>query len=163
MTPTAEHAVERTLTFEGPERTNYPMDYGGDTKWGISKRWHPEVDLDHLTRDDAGRFLWLHYWQPLQLDRLMSPDVAARVFDAAVLCGTRRAVQLLQRAVRACGRDVEEDGDLGPQTVAAEAECDARSLVPAMRAEVAGYHRIRAAMDPTQAVFLKGWLSRAYS
>lgn len=162
MTPACLAAIARTLRFEGEDRTNYAEDYGGDTKWGISKRWHPEVDLDTLTREDAMAVLEASYWTPLGLDRFC-PDVAAKIFDCAVLCGPSMAVRFLQRAIRACGLDCEEDGCLGPHTLAACLGIPSREILPSMRSEVAGYHRETVARDPAQSMFLQGWLRRAYS
>ena len=48
-------------------------DPGGETKFGISKRAHPDLDIANLTRDQAGAVYRRDYW-----DRLRCFDLPAR-------------------------------------------------------------------------------------
>ncbi len=73
------------------------------------------------------------------------------------------AHRLIQRALRSAGRDVIEDGLLGPKTIAAINAVDVSDLLAALKSEAAGYYRSIAASNPKQRKFLKGWLNRAYS
>src|SRR5690606_28008981 len=45
-------AVEVVLKHEGGY-VNNPSDPGGETKYGISKRSYPELDIANLTQEDA--------------------------------------------------------------------------------------------------------------
>jgi lysozyme family protein len=89
------------------------------------------------------------------------------VFDLAVNIGPAHAVRCLQRALRACGRRLTEDGALGRATVLAAAGANQLALAAALRAEAAGYYRARAALERGRRAggdreFLDGWLNRAY-
>ena len=93
--------------------SNHPNDPGGETKYGISKRAYPHLDIADLTLDDAKAIYQRDYWNKVRGDEL--PDaIAVNVFDMAVNHGVKAAVKILQAAV---GTDV--DGVLGPQTLAA--------------------------------------------
>jgi lysozyme family protein len=60
-----DSAVNEVLGEEAGYGMN-PADPGGETKWGISKRAFPNVDIVNLTRDDAKQLYLAHYWQPLE-------------------------------------------------------------------------------------------------
>ena len=47
-----ERAIDKTLAWEGGY-VNDPKDPGGETKYGISKRAHPDVDIKNLSREKA--------------------------------------------------------------------------------------------------------------
>lgn len=79
--------------------SNDPRDSGGRTIYGISERWHPRMWRDGPpTLDEARLFYLEEFWEPLQLERIDSPDVQMEVFDSAVNCGPRTASRWLQRA-----------------------------------------------------------------
>lgn len=82
-------ALTFTLSHEGGY-VNIPSDPGGETKWGISKRAHPTVDIRNLTEADAAQIYYDEYWVPSGCDGLDLPLQVA-VFDTAVNCGVGRA------------------------------------------------------------------------
>jgi lysozyme family protein len=88
-------------------------DSGGLTRFGISQRAFPDLDIARLTREQAFELYRLHYWQAVQADRL-PVGIDLLVFDAAVNLGPETAVRLLQRVLR-----VREDGKVGPETLVA--------------------------------------------
>lgn len=81
------------LKWEG-EYSNDPSDPGGETKYGISKRAYPELDIKSLTKEDAARIYYRDYWQPLDCDS-RPDDLAMSVFDAGVNCGIGRVSKWL--------------------------------------------------------------------
>lgn len=153
-------AVHVVLGHEGGESV-HPDDRGGPTKFGIAQRWHPDVDVRSLTRERAIEIYWERYWQGRGYERLPEA-VAIKVFDLAVNVGRLLAGICLQRALRACGARVVEDGVIGPKTAAAAANVDPAALLAAVRSEAAGEYR-RMASITGQRVFEAGWLNRAYS
>jgi lysozyme family protein len=157
-----DQAIEVVLGHEGDTYSNHPNDRGGATKFGISQRYNPDVNVRELTRAQAIEIYWERYWQGRGYERLPDP-VAIKVFDLAVNLGERTAVRCLQRALRACGVPVKIDGLLGPQTCGAARSAEVGTLVAALRSEAAGEYRLRVARDGGQAVFQNGWLNRAYA
>jgi lysozyme family protein len=93
----------------------------------------------------------------------LPPPVAGKLLDAAVNLGIAPAVRALQRALRAAGRRLDDDGKLGPVTLEAAATLAPETVLPALREALAGHYRLIAASNPAQARFLTGWLARAYS
>lgn len=154
-------AVEGVLADEGGASSN-PADRGGLTRFGISARSNPGVNIAALTRDGAIEIYWREWWTRFGFDRLPAA-LAAKTFDLAVNIGAAHAIQCIQRALRACGQPVAEDGVIGPGTVLAATRADADALMAAMRSEAAGYYRLVAANQTSGAEFLKGWLNRAYA
>jgi lysozyme family protein len=154
-------AVERVLADEGGYSSS-PADPGGATKFGISARAHPGVDIATLTRDAAVNIYWREWWLPFGFAQLPAA-IAAKTFDLSVNIGAAHAIQCLQRALRACGSPVTEDGVLGEATALASRRADPAALMAAMRSEAAGYYRILAASRDGAQAFIKGWLNRAYA
>lgn len=107
-----EEAVAMVLRYEGGE-TNDPQDPGKRTKYGISSKTHPGVDLDTLTREGAMEIYRTEYWDTCQCDALPG-QVAIILFDSAVNQGVPTAIRLLQREVQ-----VTQDGVMGAQTLEA--------------------------------------------
>ena len=154
-------AVQGVLADEGGDSSN-PADAGGATRFGISTRAHPGLDIATLTRDAAVKMYWDEWWVRFGFARLPAA-VAAKTFDLAVNMGASNAIECLQRALRASGAPVTEDGAMGPATALAAARADPAALMSAMRSEFAAHYRLVAAKQNRDQVFLKGWLNRAYA
>lgn len=144
-----ETALARVLAHEGGY-VNDPKDPGGETKYGISKRAYPEVNIKALTKAQAGELYRRDYWDAIKGDQL-HPAVAFQVFDAAVNHGVSWASRTLQRAVR-----VTVDGKIGPQTIAAVENVGPAATIEAFNDYRERYYR----KLPTFQRFGKGWLAR---
>lgn len=149
-------AVDFVLKHEGGYSDD-PHDAGGETKFGISQKYHPDVDIPNLTVDQA-KAIYFDTWVRYRWREFDSQDVANKVFDYAVNMGPSHAHRVLQRALRACGQLVEEDGKLGPKTLAAANLAPEIPLLVALRCEGAAWYRMK--RDPH---FERGWLNRAYA
>lgn len=144
MTP-FEFAVDFVLLQEDGY-VNDPRDPGGETKYGISKKAFPDLDIASLTVTQAKEIYRKQYWNAVQADEL-PPGVGLMVFDLAVNAGVHRSIILLQRACK-----VAEDGVLGPLTLEAAKHVDPMSL-GAVRVE---FYRAL----PTYAIYGHGWIRR---
>ena len=156
-------ALPIVLKHEGGY-VNDKSDAGGETKYGISKRSFPDVDIKRLTVTDAARIYKDHYWSPL-LERLDDQEVATKLFDLIVNMGAGRAVRLFQSSVNRVSagvRPIPVDGKLGPMTVGRANAIDAARLLEALREAAAGHYRAIVKAKPNQQKFLRGWLNRAY-
>lgn len=69
---------------------NDPKDSGGMTKYGISKRAYPNLDIANLTKEQAKEIYKNDYWKASAAHRYNWPMCLA-VFDAAVNVGVSRA------------------------------------------------------------------------
>jgi lysozyme family protein len=133
-------------------------DTGGLTKFGISQRSWPTVDIENLTQEQAQRIYLDGYWKPIKGNAL-PPGLALVVFDAAVNMGVPTAVRLLQTVLR----NVTVDGVMGPETVSG-----AKMFLPRVEL-VAQYLRLRsswyrdlAAKSEKHAKYLYGWELRCW-
>lgn len=94
-------SVELVLAAEGGY-VNNPSDPGGETKFGISKRSYPKLDIANLTRDDAIALYFTDFWEKFRIG-LLPAQIAAKVFNIGVDIYPMPAIICLQRACRACG------------------------------------------------------------
>ncbi|HEX3408668.1 MAG TPA: glycosyl hydrolase 108 family protein [Candidatus Binataceae bacterium] len=156
--------MERVLVHEGGYSCN-PSDPGGETHFGISKRSYPQLNISSLTREAAIAIYFRDWWRRYRYSDLPGP-IGAKLFDLAVNIGPEHAAHCLQRALRACGRQVSEDGLIGEQTRTAAPAANQVALMAALRSEAAGYYRTIAASEHgnrSKNAFLEGWLDRAYA
>lgn len=139
-----------------------PRDPGGETKYGISRRSYPDLDIAALSPDEAGRIYRRDFWERLSLDGL-PPALAAATLDAAVNLGPVPAVKMLQQGLnRTAGCGLLKDGLPGPLTMAAARALSGLALRLAVKEvlllRAAHYARL-AGSDPLRA-FLRGWILR---
>jgi hypothetical protein len=87
-------AMQFIFKWEG-EYVNDPKDLGGETKYGISKRWYPHLDIKNLTRDQASKIYYKDYWKKAGCDKHFFPDNIL-LFDTAVHMGVFRALEIYQ-------------------------------------------------------------------
>ena len=108
------------------------------TKFGISAKAYPDLDIERLSIADAVAVYQRDYVVPLRLARYRD-GVAYQVLDFGVNAGPDRAIRRLQRAI-----GVGTDGVAGPLTLAAleaRSEGDVIMLLVAERIEFLTYLR----------------------
>ena len=66
-----EEIIEQVLEHEGGY-VNDPDDPGGETKFGIAKKFNPDVDIKNLTKEGAKEIYRQKYWNPSKADKV--PD-----------------------------------------------------------------------------------------
>jgi lysozyme family protein len=136
-----------------------PLDPGGATNLGITLRvlseWRhtavTKIDVQNLTRDEAGAIYRARYWNVIHGDDLPA-GVDLMVFDAGVNLGAGRSARMLQAAVGA-----GEDGAIGPATLGAVAGYQDRSdLISKLANAREAYYRTLS----TFSHFGTGWTAR---
>jgi len=145
--------------------TNDPKDAGGETKWGISKNAHPDVDIKSLTYKQAVDIYRQDYYDPYY-DLIMSENVAYKVYDTGVYSGRKTAVKMLQRTIRQqTGLTLRMDGRIGPLTLTALSM--AIVMVGEQDFYTAYINRIKSRLlrivilKPWNKKFYQGWINRA--
>lgn len=170
---------------------DHPKDPGGATSYGISLRFltavgmldadqdgFPDGDFDadgkidvsdirRMSRAQAVSLYRVNWWDRYGYAELQI-SLAKKLMNFSVNMGPGGAGKIgahtiLQRACRACGSALLEDGVLGPKTRAAIQAIPLQALLPAFRAEAAGRYRELVACNSSLAPFLNGWLARAYA
>lgn len=110
-----DKAVEVVLKHEGGY-VNDPVDPGGETNMGISKRAYPYLNIKELTKKDAKDIYFKDYWLKAKCSKLPE-ELRMIYFDMVVNMGRSRAVKILQKAITAKGVKTAVDGGIGPQTI----------------------------------------------
>lgn len=149
MTTPFDDAFEALIGREGGY-VNDPRDPGGETKFGISRRSYPKVDIRALTLDQAKAIYFRDFWKPAKCDEL-PPGVAFDVFDMAVNSSVKTAVRTLQRAL-----GVADDGRLGSISLEAARQADPYRL----RANFNGERLAFMTGLETWPTYGKGWARR---
>ena len=144
-----ETAFRFTVSHEGGY-VNDARDPGLETKYGISKRSYPNLDIKSLTLEQAQAIYKRDYWQQASCDR-MPPKIAIAVFDAAVHHGPKTAIKLLQRALK-----VADDGEYGRITHGTLQSRDTNETLELLLSERAIY----LTTCPAWPTYKRGWLKR---
>jgi lysozyme family protein len=141
---------------------NDKNDIGGETKYGISKRAYPQLDIQNLTIEKAKEIYKQNYWNKCRCDDIKSDKLATQVFDIAVNCGVRAAGLMLQRAINMTSKvKTNVDGIIGLKTLANVNVSDARVLNNNVVMTRINYYQDIVKRNPLQGRFLNGWINRA--
>ena len=147
--------IEKVLEHEGGY-VNDPKDLGGETKYGITKRFYPDVDIKNLTIAQATEIYKKDYWDKNRVESLPQ-NLWHIYFDMCVNMGKRTAVKVLQRAAVNKGKNIEVDGGLGPMTIGALKGVE----LDRVRAFRVKYYVDLITARPEQEKFFLGWFRRA--
>jgi lysozyme family protein len=169
--------------------SNDPVDRGGETYRGISRKHHPNWNgwliIDELKNDEnfyqllkssdvleesVKSFYKDHYWNRFWGDDVTDYFIALELFDISVNMGVARAVEFLQITLNKLNRngtlydDIAEDGIFGPKTLRAikiYLETDNSDLLVKIMNTLQGYHYIQLmTKSPDQEKFVRGWFKR---
>jgi len=152
-----DYALTHVLKHEGGF-VCHKDDPGGMTNLGCTKAvWEEwvghevtEKTMRSLTANDVSPLYKRKYWDKVKADELPA-GIDYCVFDAAINSGPGRAIKFLQGVL-----GVDQDGNIGPKTMAAIKAFDAKDLI-----QDYSKRRLSFLMDlkhwPT---FGKGWAKR---
>ena len=124
--------------------TNDVVDPGGETRWGISKKSYPEIDIKSLTKEEALLIYEKDYWLKIGADK-MEKQLAIVCFDSAVNCGVGRTRSWLV--------ELEKEKERNPQRNSSWA---ARWMIQ-RRTQ---YYLDLVKKKPALNKYIKGWLNR---
>ena len=165
MTSSFKKAFKEIIGIEGGY-VNNSNDKGGETKFGISKKAYPHLDIKKLTLKDAENIYYNDYWFTLKLDYIQDYEIQLELFDTAVNMGRYKASTILQDALNLLNRneknfkDLEVDGVIGTKTILAYNSVDKKILLKVLNGlQFMNYVRI-CERDKSQEVFFNGWMKR---
>ena len=155
MKTSFDEIINKVLEHEGGY-VNDPKDLGGETNFGITKRFYPELNIKELTKEKAKQIYKDDYWDKNRIESLPQ-ELLYIFFDMCVNMGRRTAVKILQRAANSKGRGIDVDGGMGPATLKALNGIE----VDRVRAYRVKYYSDLVADKPEQEKFYYGWYKRA--
>lgn len=104
---TFDQCFDRLMGHEGGY-VNDPRDPGGETKWGVSKRSYPGLDIANLTKEHAKDIFKRDFWDKVGGDSLWD-GVAFQLADFAYHSGPTRALAFFQDH---CSQDQSESDQI---------------------------------------------------
>lgn len=145
---------------------NHPNDKGGCTNKGITIETFRSFygkdmtcsDLKNITEEQAEAIYKNNYWNPCWGDKIYCHKIAELLVDWAINSGVKTAIKGIQRIV-----GVEVDGVMGPKTLKAINNYPVKSLFDKLKEERKLFYENIVKKNPSQEVFLKGWLNRLNS
>lgn len=150
--------ISKTLEYESGY-SNDENDAGGETKYGISKRQYPTLDIKNLTKEQAIEIYRKDFYERMNLN-LIKPElefVAWKLFDIGVNQGPGTAIRFLQNIL-----DIKEDGILGRDTATTINQySDPKGLCQMLAIKQMLRYTDIVIKKPSQLVFFKGWIKRA--
>jgi lysozyme family protein len=174
-----EQAVQFVLRQEDArlsgDVTTIPGDRGGPTRFGLASKFHPDlveqgfyelVDGEPKIPHDealaiADQVYAEQYAAPLALDQVRSQEIANRLLSFAINEGPAEAITLAQRACKALGCTIADDGKMGPATIRALNSLDPAAWLAANRVQQEAFYRHLVATQPRLLPELQGLLNRA--
>lgn len=152
--------IDRVISREGGSKVvNDPADPGGVTKYGISKRTHPDVDVANLTYEQARAIYQAEYLTGPHIDRIEDEFLREHVFDYAVHSGPAAAIKALQRLL-----GLPQSGILDQPTLHKlhSTPMSFRFYLAYMRERLVFLARV-IQKRPSSLKYLAGWTSRVLS
>lgn len=92
---TIDEILDGVVAREGGY-VNDPNDPGGETKFGISKKAHPNVDIKNLTREGALAIYKSEYVEKPGFLQVSDDKLREQLVDFGVNSGPKRAISFLQ-------------------------------------------------------------------
>lgn len=151
------------LPHEGGYANN-PNDKGGPTKYGITQQTAREHgytgDMRDLPVDVAAEIYGASYWPGLE--EVSNQAIASKILDMRVNFGVTGGNRLAQQAAnRLVDPPTATDGRWGPDTVETINAADPKALLDELANVSAEHYQAIADRDPSQEVFIRGWMKRA--
>ena len=171
-------AINKVLQHEGGY-VNHPADKGGPTNWGVTQGTYNAFmtaqtgkpyfsTIDEIRLMPIANALIIYktmYWDKVRGDQIKRYSMALAIFDQAINRGISAASKQAQRVLKNTFNhpNMVEDGNIGPATVAALNTVDEKKFLDSYLAEsILAYNKI-VQNNPSQVVFLNGWLKRVES
>jgi len=160
-----EKAFEELIGIEGGY-VNDPTDRGGETKYGISKRAYPHLDIRNLSLEAAKKIYYDDYWKSSGAEQMLRYELSLELFDTAVNMGQSISRKFLQQALNLMNRngrnfqDLLVDGIIGPKTITAYKTVDDRILLKVLNGLQFCRYKEICERDPSQEKYFNGWMLR---
>lgn len=136
-----------------------PIDLGGETKYGITEKSYPNLDIPNITLQQATEIYYNDYWLKQHCDKFDLP-LATIIFDSSVNCGRSRAGKWMQQVINKRTSVLKEDGIIGPSTVHGSKSKPELHTVLGIAGLRAKHYAQLIQKHPEQMRFIAGWNNR---
>ena len=135
-----------------------PDDKGGETKYGITQRWHPKEDIKNMSRQRANAITYRDYWLSKKLDQLPA-ELSGPVFDHLYNVGQEQGMKNFHKSL---GINSTDKGRIvGPLTMQKLSEIPVDQALDNFISAVIKHYEEIVKNDPSQKKYLNGWINRA--
>lgn len=169
--PDIDTMIDDILRREGGY-VDHAADRGGATNYGVTQQTLSEYLGRSVTKDDvrnmgielAREIYRKNYYYGPKIDRLPAP-VQPFIFDCAINHGPVRAIKFVQKVCNTVAgiAQIGVDGKMGPATgraAAAVQDSLGREFLTRLIEERRRFYGKIVERDPSQQVFLAGWMNR---
>lgn len=141
--------------------SNRKDDYGGETKYGITKKSYPSLDIKNLTIEKAKDIYYKDFWLKYHLDKVTSAMVATQLLLIVVNLSPLSSGKVVQNSIIRLGTKIAQDGIIGMNTISMVNQFPEIIISDSIRIELVNFYIGRVTMDVTQKVNFEGWIRRA--
>lgn len=92
-----KNIINNAIKIEGGY-INDSDDYGGETKYGISKRSYPDIDIKNLTEEQAFEIYKRDFWDKSGIEKLYCFSLNRSIFTLLINIGIPTTIKCLQKA-----------------------------------------------------------------
>lgn len=175
-----KNALFTLLKYEGGY-VNDPLDPGGETYCGISRKYFPNwvgwVSIDEYKlknskvtgiipdlEEKVENFYKITFWDRFKGDDINVEAVSTKLLDMSVNLGLVSTIGFLQKTLNIFGCGLQEDGIHGSKTHAAllsQLKKSNGDVIVKILSILQGYHYLEVVTKyPDRKMYLKGWLNR---
>lgn len=139
---------------------NHPLDKGGETKWGVTHTTYNSMykgSVKDMTEEQWDNIFYKLFWSPCSADNITDQNVANVIVDWAWGSGVVTVKKKIQRLF-----GLKDDGIFGEKTLKVLNTNTKDVFDKIWNAHKTFYNNI-VKNNPSQKVFLKGWMNRLNS
>lgn len=177
-------AEKETSLIEGGY-VNDPDDPGKETICGVSRRYHPDLELwtivdsytdkhdsvkDHRVQTLLHEFYKKKFWDCYLADYICDQSIANEIYDSGVIVGQERAAKWVQTALNVLNRsgkvyaDLKIDGKFGAKTLntlnaAIKHHGEKNNILKLLNAYLGSYFSFKCEENESKEKYIHGWLN----
>ncbi len=172
-----DQAFTELIKNEG-DYVNHPSDPGGETKFGICKKYNPYIDIKNITLNFARKYYYKNFWLSMY-EKIKDQRIALKLFDISINIGKKRLRDIINETLldAVCYPNLEAVNKLA--TIIQECEqnnntkswehyvinqinsMDSEVFLAIFKNKLINFYLSRIYTNNKLYVFRKGWIKRA--
>lgn len=160
-----QRSLVRVLKHEGGYVSD-PDDPGGETKFGVSKRSYPNLDIKNLTLNDISAIYYRDFWHKASLEDVAKEELQHKLLDMVVQFGVEGGLRIWRKALKEELEDTGQNIDLNDASIEKLIEltnkADPLHMMIELRIAMMSHYLSVTKKNPKMRKYLHGWLTRAH-